>query len=104
MRSNTSSVGRFLSHPKNSYALRPPCFDVLGRIPALRGLRDPEEKLAKVQQLINDGMLLAKERMNTTGAVVDRFEHSMKSATKQFGQFVAEGVKPVLQFATALIR
>lgn len=70
---------------------------------ALRGIKDGHEKLTKAQQMAVDGFKVAQGQMGSAENVVKRYTAAVKSLTKQFGEYVAEAVLPVLKWATKLI-
>lgn len=72
-------------------------------IQGLRGVRDETEFLAKVNNFMNIGLTQQGEILNSTEGVMKRFSGTVKGITKQFGEYVAEGVKPAVKWMTELL-
>jgi hypothetical protein len=69
-------------------------------VPQLRGIKDQTEFMDKYQKLIATGMDTAGVIMNSTEGVMKRFHNTVAALTRQFGQLVAEAVKPVVEWLT----
>lgn len=77
---------------------------MIHHVQALRGITDPQQKLAKAAEMVASGMKVAEAQMDSTAGVMKRFSTVMTSLTKQFGEVVAEGVKPVVKWLTELVK
>lgn len=77
---------------------------MLGRIPALRGMHGDAEKLAKAQELVNKSFAVAEAMGNSTAGVMAKYNAAIKGLTKQFGEVVAEAIKPAVVWLTQLIK
>lgn len=77
---------------------------MLGRMQMLRGIHDPYRKLAMVQDLVNKGQKTGQEFMKSTEGVMRTYTATVKALTKQFGQYVAEAVKPSVVYMTSLLK
>lgn len=77
---------------------------MLGRMQMLRGIHDPYRKLAMVQNLVNRGEATGKEFMKSTEGVMKMYTATVKALTKQFGQYVAEAVKPTIEYMTKMLQ
>ncbi len=71
---------------------------------ALRSVKDETEFLNRVQTLQNIGQGQAAALMESTEGVFKRYHGTLKAITKQFGEVVAEGVKPLVKWATDLLK
>lgn len=72
-------------------------------VPALRGIRDEQEFVRKAQLLMNIGTEQQTALMNTSEGVMRRFHGTVKAITKQFGEYVADAVKPAVKWTTDLL-
>lgn len=77
---------------------------MLHHIPALRGITGESEKLAKAQELIDKGMKVAESMTGTYEGTLKRFSGTVAALTKQFGETVADGMKPLYEWATKILK
>ena len=77
---------------------------MLHHVAALRGIQGGQEKLAKAQELVEKGMKVAESMTGTYKGTLKRFNGTVAALTKQFGQTVAEGMKPLYEWGTKVLK
>lgn len=73
-------------------------------VPALRGIRTEAEFLQRTNRLMEVGQGTLTAMMNSTEGVWKRYEQTLKGLTKQFGEVVANAVKPMIIWVTDLLK
>lgn len=77
--------------------------EMLGRyFPALRAIKDPTLKAAKAQELLGNAFTVAKESANGTAGQFDQFSNAMGNLQEDFGEILAEFVKPLVSELKAM--
>lgn len=88
---------------RNAKAIQEGNAQMFHRVAALRGVHGDTEKLTKMQEYATKGFETAKKTVDSAENVMKRYDAAVKSLTRQFGQFVAEAVLPVIRYTTLLI-
>jgi hypothetical protein len=71
----------------------------MGRlIPALRGVKDEAEFLAKAQKILKEGTEIMNEKANTAEGVITRLGNAWTEFKADLGETVSEGIKPAAEW------
>lgn len=76
---------------------------MLRRIPALRGIHDEQQLLAKAQQLANLGLKEEEALTKTVGFQIEKLQRAFKGISIEIGGMVAEGLKPLVGIMTQAV-